>query len=312
MALDRNAGRLLKMLSLAAVPDDGSMTPENMRDSFDRLAKIADLADVAIGNLTEALLPSPGGPIRTRIYTPLGVENDPLPAIVYFHGGGGIFCSLDTHEGLCRTLANASRCRLFSVDYRLAPEHKFPAAVDDCQFALRWIISHASDYGIEPARIAVGGDSAGATLAIASARMNYGAHLSPPKLLLLLCPVISLQAQTESRRLFASGYLYNSAFIDWMIDQCCARIQDLQDWRMSPMLAPSHEDLPPVHIHTAECDPFRDEGAQYAQLLRGAGVAVRYECHPGMIHHFYAMGRLIPYARTALLRIGEDISEALA
>jgi acetyl esterase/lipase len=288
------------------------MTPESMRDTFDRLAKIADLADVPIGGVREVLLPGPSGSVRTRIYTPLGAADGRLPAMVYFHGGGGIFCNLDTHEGLCRTLANASRCRLFSVDYRLAPEHKFPAAVDDCHFALRWIAAHASDHGIEPTRIAVGGDSAGATLAIASARMSSGSASPRPRLLLLLCPVIALQAQTKSRRLFASGYLYNSAFIDWMVQHCCASLEDLKDWRMSPMLAPSHDDLPPVHIHTAECDPFRDEGAQYAQLLRDAGLSVRYTCHPGMIHHFYAMGRLIPYAKTALLRIGEEIGEALA
>jgi acetyl esterase len=310
--LDPSAKRLLDMLAAAGgMPDIAAMTPLQMREGFRRLARSVDLKGVPIGAIQDGELPGPGGPLPYRIYTPQQPAARPLPALVFFHGGGCVFGDIDTHDGLCRMLAAESGCAVVSVGYRRAPEHRFPAAVEDSYAATQWVADHAAELGLDAGRIAVGGDSAGAGLAVVVCQMAAARHGPRIALQLLFCPVLDMRAETPSRRDFAEGYFLNQATIDWMLRHYCAADIDLDDPRLSPLRAPQFSGLPPAHIHTAEFDPSRDEGEAYAQALRRAGVPAHYTCHAGMIHYFYAMAGAIPAARTALKAAAGAMRDAL-
>jgi acetyl esterase len=310
--LDPSAKRLLDMLAAAGgMPDIAAMTPLQMREGFRRLARSVDLKGVPIGAIQDGELPGPGGPLPYRIYTPQQPAARPLPALVFFHGGGCVFGDIDTHDGLCRMLAAESGCAVVSVGYRRAPEHRFPAAVEDSYAATQWVADHAAELGLDAGRIAVGGDSAGAGLAVVVCQMAAARHGPRIALQLLFCPVLDMRAETPSRRDFAEGYFLNQATIDWMLRHYCAADIDLDDPRLSPLRAPQFSGLPPAHIHTAEFDPLRDEGEAYAQALRRAGVPAHYTCHAGMIHYFYAMAGAIPAARTALKAAAGAMRDAL-
>jgi acetyl esterase/lipase len=310
--LDPSAKRLLDMLAAAGgMPDIAAMTPQQMREGFRRLARSVDLKGVPIGTIQDGELPGPGGPLPYRIYTPQQPAARPLPALVFFHGGGCVFGDIDTHDGLCRMLAAESGCAVVSIGYRRAPEHRFPAAVEDSYAATQWVADHAVELGLDAGRIAVGGDSAGAGLAVVVCQMAAARHGPRIALQLLFCPVLDMRAETPSRRDFAEGYFLNQATIDWMLRHYCTADVDLDDPRLSPLRAPQFSGLPPAHIHTAEFDPLRDEGEAYAQALRRAGVPARYSCHAGMIHYFYAMAGAIPAARTALKAAAAAMRAAL-
>jgi acetyl esterase len=310
--LDPSAKRLLDMLAAAGgMADIATMTPQQMREGFRRLAQAVDVKGVPVGRIEDGELPGPGGPLPHRIYWPQHPVAQPLPALVFFHGGGGVFGDIDTHDGLCRMLCAESGCAVISLGYRRAPEHKFPAAVEDSYAATLWVADHATGLGLDPHRIAVGGDSAGGGLAAVVCQMaaaNPGPRLA---LQVLFCPVMDMRPQTPSRHALAEGYFLNQATMDWMVRHYCAADADLDDPRLSPLRAAQFSGLPPAHIHTAEFDPLRDEGEAYAQLLRHAGVPARYTCHAGMIHHFYAMAGAIPPARAALKAAAHAIREAL-
>ena len=231
---------------------------------------------------------------------------------MFFHGGGWIFGDLDTHEGLCLRLAHESGCRVISVGYRLAPEHKFPAGVEDCYAATMWVADNAERLRIDPRRIAVAGDSAGGNLAAVIGQMakeKGGPHIA---LQVLIYPVLDLITETPSRRAYAESYFLDKKTIDWTIETYCNPGVDPHDPRISPLRAADVSGLPPAHIHTAEFDPLLDEGKAYAERLKAAGVPVQYTCHLGMIHHFTGMADVIPYARTAVQAAGAAIKEALA
>jgi acetyl esterase len=310
--LDPSAKRLLDMLAAGGgMADIAATTPQQMRDGFRRLAQTVDLKGVPVGAIVNAELPGPGGALPYRIYRPQHPAAEPLPALVFFHGGGCVFGDIDTHDGLCRMLAAESGCAVISLGYRRAPEHKFPAAVEDSYAATQWVADHAAELDLDARRIAVGGDSAGGGLAAVvcqTAVTNHGPRLA---LQVLFCPVMDMRAATPSRRALAEGYFLNQATMDWMLRHYCAADADLDDPRLSPLRAAQFSGLPPAHIHTAEFDPLRDEGAAYAQALRHAGVPVRYSCHAGMIHHFYAMAGAIPPARAALKAAAIAMREAL-
>jgi acetyl esterase/lipase len=209
-------------------------------------------------------------------------------------------------------LANASGCRFVSVGYRLAPEHRFPAAADDSYAAVNWVFAQASPLAINPDRIAVGGDSAGGGLAASvcqRARLENGPRIA---LQLLLCPVLDVGAESESRRAFANGYFLDKPTIDWTVGHYCPPDLDLADPRLSPLRAKDVSHQPPTHVHTAAFDPLRCEGHAYANRLTRAGVAVRYTCHAGMIHHFYGMTDTLPYAHVAIDAMGAAVREVLA
>jgi acetyl esterase len=310
MHLDPHAKRLLDMLAIAGLADTSQVTVDERRAAFRKLMNLS-ASDVVIGGVEDRAVPGPGGPICIRIYTPVTADSGDLPGLIYFHGGGLVAGSLDTHEGVCRTLANETGCRLVSVDYRLAPEHKFPAGPMDGYSATMWAVNHAAELRIDPDRIAVGGDSAGGTLAIIVCQLIRQAQGVDLAAQLLLCPITDFGAETESRRIFSIGYLLDKAMMDRDLKYYLPDGTEATDPRVSPLRALDFSDLPPAYIHTAEFDPLRDEGRAYADGLKQAGVKVNYVCHPGMIHLFYGMSSAIPYARTAMKRIGAQIKVAL-
>jgi acetyl esterase len=313
MPLDRQAKRILGLLAAGGMPPrSADFTAAKLRESMLHLAQAFDVHGVEIGAVENRELPSMAGPLAVRIYTPLHLSSQQrCAALIYFHGGAGVFCGIDTHEGLCRMLANASGCRIFSVAYRLAPEHQYPAGIEDAYFATRWLCEHAREVYIDPARVAVGGDSFGGTLAAVvcqRAKEDSGPVLA---LQVLICPVTDLGGRSASWEEYGQGYFMERVTLDWAVENY-APTMDRTDWRISPLRAPDFAGLPPAHIHTAEFDPFRDEGRAYADALERAGVAVRYVCHAGMIHHFYCMGGAISYAQRAIGEAGATIAQALA
>jgi acetyl esterase len=287
------------------------MAPEEMRAGFERLADKVGMNGVAVDAAQDRTLPGPGGPIPIRVYAPKGGGAATLPGLIYFHGGGGVFGSIASHDSLCRALANAGACRIVSVGYRLAPEHKFPAAVEDAFAATCRIAEQAKDFGVDPRRIAVGGDSIGGGLAAVVCRMARDRGGPALALQVLLCPAMDMSKESDTRTAFAAGYFLTRETIDWTLQHYCAPGADLCDPRISPLLAEDLSGLPPAQVHTAQFDPLKSEGRAYADRLAEAGVAVRHTCHAGMIHHFYAMGGVIPYARTAVAAVGEGIRSAL-
>ncbi|HSV22377.1 MAG TPA: alpha/beta hydrolase [Xanthobacteraceae bacterium] len=310
MPLDPHAKRLLDMVA-AGKTDISRLSPEAMRQAIDKLAQLLDVKNVSIGAIENRQIPGPVCGLPVRIYTPVVETSGRLPALIYFHGGTGVFCSIETHDGLCRMLANGSGCRVFSVGYRLAPEHKFPAAIEDSYAAAEWILAHNEELEIDPKRTAVGGDSAGATLATAVCQLAKQAGGPEFALQVLICPVTDLLRDSASRRSFSEGYFFDMATLDWALQHYLTADADRSDSRLSPLRAVDLRALPAAHIHTAEFDPFRDDGKAYADALEGAGVPVIYTCHEGLIHHFYCMSGAIPRGRVVVKGIGNSVKAAL-
>jgi acetyl esterase/lipase len=311
MPLDRYASRILNMLAAGSGKQAGPYTPHEVRQSMVELAQALDPRDLAPVQVHEHLLDGPGGPLPLRQYLPMQTAPGVAPGLLYLHGGVGVFGSIQTHDAVCRMLCDDAAMTVLSLEYRLAPEHPYPAGLDDAWFAAAWVAHHAPQLGIDSARLAIGGDSAGATLAAVvtqRARDQAGPRLAAQ---LLLCPVTDLCATTPSRSSLADGYFLASTLLRWAMDQYCPAGIDRHDPRLSPLRAPDFSGLPRALIHTAEFDPFRDEGAAYAQALAAAGVDVRYVCHPGLIHHYYGMAGAIPSARVALRQAAQELRQAL-
>ena len=232
--------------------------------------------------------------IAVRAYRP--VSGEVLPALVYFHGGGWTIGDLDTHDVLCRQLANGARCAVFSVDYRLAPEAPFPAAVDDCLAATRHVFSNAEKLKVNPGQVAVGGDSAGGNLAAVVALHRQ----RPLAFQLLIYPATDQRCNTDSHRRNGEGYLLTREAIEFFRRCYLPEKEHWADWRASPLLAASHAGLPPAFVITAGYDPLRDEGRQYAERLAQAGVEVAYRDYSDMVHGFVLFGGVLDTANTAV------------
>ncbi len=314
MPLDPHARRFLDRLqavSPAAASPPPALSVAARRSALAQLLALGAARALAC-EVQEREIPGPGGALRLRTYAPAATANSPalLPGLVYFHGGGFVAGTLDSHDPICRRLSHASGCRLVAVDYRLAPEHRFPAALEDALMATRWVAAHAGELGIDPRRLGVCGDSAGATLA--AVICQAAAAGGPPLALqVLICPIMDYGAQTESRRRFGRGYFLDEATLRHDLEHYLGADDDLSDPRISPLRATALAGLPPSCIHTAEYDPLRDEAADYAQRLQQAGVPTTYRCHLGMIHLFYGMEPMIPYAASGLELIGADVRAAL-
>jgi len=252
----------------------------------------------------------PAGPIPLRLYRGLAAPaGAALPLLVYFHGGGWTVGDLDTHDIVCRTLANRARCAVIAVDYRMGPEHKFPAAVEDCVAATRWVAGQAAALGVDAARIAVGGDSAGGNLATVVAITLRDAGGPPLVFQALAYPATDQRMDTPSHTRFAQGYLLTRDNLRWYRGNYLAP-EDYDDWRASPIRAADLARLPPAHIITAGYDPLRDEGRAYSDRLVAAGVPVLYECFEGMAHGFITMGGVLAAANHALYRLGQSLAQA--
>ena len=323
MPLDPRVKRFLDALAAGKPPNALETTVAQRRLGLTELMKLAG-PETAVGRVEDRTLPGPAGPLGVRIYTPL-VADLPraelplsagpqlLPGLVYFHGGGLVAGTVATHDSIARALANAGACRLVSVEYRLAPEHPFPAALDDALAAVTHIGAHAAEFGIDGMRLGICGDSAGGTLAAAT--VQTVARIGSPRLALqlLICPILDYSRSTESRRdLGSGGYLVDQGTLDHDLLHYAPPGTDPADPRISPLRADDVAGLPRTLIHTAEFDPLRDEGRDYFERLARAHAEVSYTCHPGMIHLFYGLGAVIPYARTAFEQIGGEIRAALA
>jgi len=306
MPLNPDAQRFLRALATIRGAETSRVSVEQRRRSFHGLMGFS-AGGAAEQIPEETTIAGSDGSIRMRRYRPAIPPPARSSGLVYFHGGGFVAGSLDTHHALCLALSSALQCHLFAVDYRLAPEHKFPAPLRDAHDATRWVLQNAKELGVEPERIAVGGDSAGATLAAVVC------HLMKPQrdvrlaYQLLLCPITDFAADTASRRLFAADPLAGEAVR--RSDLACYLPSSVAptDPLVSPLRTRDCSELPPAYVHTAEFDPMRDEGESYAQQLAAAGVPVHYTCHPGMIHMFYALNRVIAYADPAIAAIGQEI-----
>jgi acetyl esterase len=245
-----------------------------------------------------------------RVYRP-SLATD-LPALMFFHGGGFVICNLDTHDRTCRSLANASGCVVVSVDYRLAPEHKFPAAAEDAYSATRYVAEHATEFGIDPRRIAVGGDSAGGTLATVVAMMARDRGGPELRFQLLIYPVTDFTVhETQSERDYGKGYFLDEELMDWFADQYFATEADRHLPYGSPLKASDLRNLPPAMVMTAECDPLRDQGEAYAEKLRRAGVTVEHKRYDGMIHPFLSLAGIVDAGRDAIADSAAAVRQAL-
>jgi acetyl esterase/lipase len=242
-------------------------------------------------------IPGPAGPLRVRVYRPSGVA--PLPVLVWLHGGGWVTGSLATHDHLCRLLCDDAGVIVVSVDYRLAPETKFPGAVDDCAAAWSWVNELVVDLGGAPRVVALGGDSAGGNLAAAVALVARGQGLPIPALQLLVYPVTDHEFDSASMVDNATGYFLLTEQMRWFFDQYARTPADFADWRMSPLRAADLSGLPPAVVITAEYDPLRDQGEAYAQRLRDAGVPTRAVRAAGLFHGFFGMHAFLPPAAEA-------------
>jgi acetyl esterase/lipase len=308
--LDARVKRFLNALAAGNPPNALETTVEERRLGLAELMKLAG-PETAVARVEDRTLPGPAGELGVRIYTPLDAGSGLLPGLIYFHGGGLVAGSVATHDSIGRALAHSGACRLISVDYRLAPEHPFPAALDDALAAVTHIGAHAAEFGIDGTRLGICGDSAGGTLAAVTAQA--AARMGSPRLALqlLICPILDYSRSSASRRELASGYLIDQATLDHDL-LYYAPGTDPANPRISPLRADDVSGLPRTLIHTAEFDPLRDEGRDYVERLARAHTQVSYTCHPGMIHLFYGLGAVIPYARIAFDEIGGEIRVALA
>jgi acetyl esterase len=296
------------MLSVSAGADQAQTAGDRRRGLASLTASVGgDAPDVA--TVEDLSMAGAQGPLSLRRYRP---NEAGAGAILFLHGGGWVAGSLDTHDGVCRRLANASGCQVFAPDYRLAPEHSFPAGLSDGVAAMRWLARSAKALRFDPRKLVIAGDSAGGNLAAATCLLARDAGGPAPALQLLICPILDLATESESRRAFAEGYFLSRETMARDLADYLPDGVDLRDPRLSPLHAADLAGLAPTHLHVAQFDPFRDEGLAYAERLRASGAAVSSTVHPGMIHYFYAMPGAIPYAETALSEIGAAVKAALA
>ncbi|WP_089718107.1 alpha/beta hydrolase [Candidatus Entotheonella palauensis] len=307
MPLDPQAQTLLDKIAAANVPPLHELTIEEARQANANLF-ITRHEPQAVRAVEDRVIPSPAGaghgtPIR--VYTPQG--DGPFPVLVYFHGGGWVVGSLETHDAQCRALSHGASCVVVAVDYRLAPEHKFPAAIEDCDAATQWVAENAASLGGDPDRLAVGGDSAGGNLAAVVALWARDRGTPYLAFQLLIYPATDMHCGTASQQENAEGYLLTRDAIIWFRDQYLRSDADVPHPDASPLLAPSLDDLPPALIITAEFDPLRDEGEAYAARLQAAGVPVMLKRYDGMIHGLFNLGHVLDQGQQVI----EDCALAL-
>jgi acetyl esterase len=311
MALDPESQRLIDLMAAANRPGWNTLSPQAARDLYLSLRPGAQGPRPADVTVVDRTIPGPAGELPVRIYRPASASDAKLPALVYAHGGGWVFGNLDSHDVLCAQLALEAGIAVFHVDYRLAPEARFPGAFDDVAAALKWVAANGPSVGIDPTRLAIGGDSAGGNLAAAVAiwaRDNGG-----PKLLmqLLAYPVTDAVARTESYRRYDDGYGLNAITMEWFFDHYTPDKTSRGDWRVSPLRAASLAGLPPALVVTAGYDPLRDEGRAYAWRLQQEGTQADLVEFGGMLHGFLSSPMLLHGARRGTTLCAAALREAL-
>lgn len=287
------------------------MTPEQARLEYDASTEVLDCPGPSMENMMNISIPCRDGQsIRARLYQPDELKEvaEPLPVLLYFHGGGYCVGSLDSHDSLCRSIAALTPCCVLNVAYRLAPEHRFPTAVYDAQDAYQWLLSAGSEYNLDVTRIAVGGDSAGGTLATGLTITARDNKWPQPVFQVLLYPCTSAWQNTESHGRFAQGYLLEALTLQWMFSNYLRDDADRVDGRFAPLEARELKDLPPALLVLAEYDPLIDEGVLYGNKLKSAGVSTLMKIYAGVTHDFARLGNII----TEASQVRKDIAQVLA
>jgi acetyl esterase len=297
MPLHPSAEALIELIADSGIGIKPDSTPGSARAAMEGIVTRGVIPKHDVHAVEERSVPGPGGTIPVRVYRP---SSDPgLPIVVWFHGGGWVTGSLETHDQLSRLLCDDAIAIVVSVDYRLAPETKFPGAVDDCVAAWRWITAHAAELGGDAARVAIAGDSAGGNLAAVTSLIARDEHLAAPVFQLLVYPATDYEFDSRSMIDNAKGYFLEVEGMRWFYDHYARTPADFDDWRFAPMHAPDHSGLPPALVVTAEYDPLRDQGEAYAQRLRAAGVPTEIVRADGLFHGFFGMHAFLPPARDA-------------
>jgi len=315
--LHPDARALLDLIEERGVPATHTLSPVEARAFYRDRRSFTQPTAPDLGGVRDTHCEGPHGRIPLRIYRPMGTGAAPsrgvtLPVLVYYHGGGWTIGDLDTHDVLCRQLCNGSGAVVVAVDYRMGPEHRFPAAVDDCLAATRWVRHAASELGVDPARLAVGGDSAGANLAAVVAILARDAGDLPVAYQLLIYPATDMRRRHASHTTNGRGYLLTTETISYYHDHYIADAAHDLDWRASPLLHADLGRLPRALVVTAGFDPLRDEGLEYADRLVAAGNRATYVCYERQIHGFITMGKVIDEANSAVTLCAAELARALA
>jgi acetyl esterase len=308
MPLDPGLKLVLDQLAANPGPQLHELPVAQARIFFDQMQ--LPRPEVKVAEVTDRRIPGPAGEIPVRIYRPEG--RAPFPALVYFHGGGWVIGSIETHDGSCRDLANRIGCVVVSVDYRLAPESHFPAAAEDCFAATKWVAEHAAELGVDAKRIAVGGDSAGGNLAAVVALMARDRRGPALRHQLLIYPVTDADFSRASYRENAEGYLLTTKAMEWFWSHYVPDVAQRVEPYAAPLRAVELAGLPPAFVITAEYDPLRDEGEAYARRLQHSGVPTVLKRYDGAIHGFFAMGLLAQVGRDAVDDAAAAVRAALA
>jgi acetyl esterase len=304
--LTRRMADVLKNIRRANRPPFHALSVGDARIAYELGSEILELPRAPLARVDDLVIPAGDGTgLRARLYAP---TREALPTLLYLHGGGFTIGNLETHDSLCRQLALRSGAAVVALDYRLAPEHRFPCAVDDAWAAMRWLAQHAATLGLDGARLAVGGDSAGGTLAAGCAIHARDIGV-PLRLQVLITPGTTAHADTPSHSRFARGFLLEAEGIAWFFDQYIAHA-DRRDWRFAPLEAEALDGVAPACVVLAECDPLVDEGVAYADRLRWAGVPVELELTRGVTHDFIKLGRVLPEAGAAQAAIAAALRRA--
>ena len=281
-----------------------------LRQQLRVMVSLMDEPAPALPRIEDIRILGPAGEIPARVYAP-SAATTPRPAVAYFHGGGWVQGDLETHHGLCARLSKHAGVLVVAVDYRLAPEHKFPAAVEDCLAAYRWLRTKGRDVGADIARVAVAGDSAGGNLSAVVSQLAASSGVPAPTCQVLIYPAVDFSLETSSNRELTDGHVIPRDRILWYMEQYLKSDADKSDLRASPLRAPSLEGQPPAMIVTAGFDPLRDEGRAYGDRLREAGVDVVYREYPGQIHAFVSLTKAIPQGMACTLEIAQYLRQRL-
>jgi acetyl esterase/lipase len=305
VTLDPDAAAVFQAFQEAGRPPYETVSPAEARELYLKGRVVTNPEPPELKSVRPLAIPAPHGSIAARVYTPMTLRQTGglAPCLVFFHGGGWVIGDLDSHDVVCRKLADEGQLIVISVDYRLAPEHKFPAAVEDSIVATQWVADNAAQLGIDASRLSVGGDSAGGNLAAVvaiAARDGNGPAIAGQ---VLIYPAIDFAMSHPSHREPETSILLTHSVIPWFRDHYLNSAADIHDWRASPGRAKTLIGLPPAYVLTAGADPLRDEGDEYAARLKEAGVAVTYRHFPGQFHGFFTMGKLLQQANVAASEI---------
>jgi acetyl esterase len=314
MTINPDAAKVVELIIASGRPPYPTIGHVAAREVFVASRAILQPDPSPVAEVHDLAATGPVGQIPLRLYRGIGTDTkSPQPTLIYYHGGGWVLGNLDSHDGVCRDIANAAQCTVISVDYRLAPEAKFPAAADDSIAAAQWIHDNAAELGVDRTRLAVGGDSAGGNLsAIVAlhARDKGGPKL---KLQVLIYPSTDMSSVYPSYEEFAEQLPLTRTTMDWFVDLYLnSRAEDAKDWRASPLHAKSLAGLPPAYVITAAMDPLCDEGEALARALMKAGVPVETKRFDGQIHGFLTMGRIIRDSQVAIADIATELRKAFA